>query len=101
MVRSIAIPALLVAGLSAAQATAEVVLDGVTEAQSTNIKAFLGLSDLGCDAPEWLVRWQARQADAQITSSLEALGFYESRITSSLEFPGGGMLASALSDRAG
>lgn len=68
-------------------ATAEVVLDGVTEAQSTNIKAFLGLSDLGCDAPEWLVRWQARQADAQITSSLEALGFYDARITSALEFP--------------
>ena len=35
------------------------------------------------------VRWQARQADAQITSSLEALGFYESRITSALEFPAG------------
>ncbi len=73
--------------LFAAAASAEVTLNGVTDAQSTNIKAFLALSDLGCDAPEWLVRWQSRQADAQITSSLEALGFYNSRITSELEFP--------------
>lgn len=87
MVRSIAIPALLVGVLFAAAASAEVTLNGVTDAQSANIKAFLGLSDLGCDAPEWLVRWQARQADAQIISSLEALGFYSSRITSELEFP--------------
>ena len=87
MVRSIAIPALLAGVLFAAAASAEVMLNGVTDAQSTNIKAFLALSDLGCDAPEWLVRWQSRQADAQITSSLEALGFYNSRITSELEFP--------------
>ena len=90
MVRSIAIPALLAGVLSAAAASAEVTLNGVTDAQSTNIKAFLALSDLGCDAPEWLVRWQSRQADAQIISALEALGFYNSRIVSELEFPTGG-----------
>jgi translocation and assembly module TamA len=89
VVRSIAIPALLAAALFAAHASAEVEFIGVTDAQSANIKAFLGLSDLGCDAPEWLVRWQMRQADAQIASSLEALGFYGAQIVDSLEFPPG------------
>lgn len=71
----------------AAPATADVVLNGVTDAQASNIRAFLSLADLECDAPPWLVRWQARQADAEIASSLEALGYYGARIVDSLEFP--------------
>jgi translocation and assembly module TamA len=68
-------------------ASAEVILNGVTERQSTNIKAFLSLAELGCDAPSWLVRWQYRQADTQVASALEALGYYESRTVDSLDFP--------------
>jgi translocation and assembly module TamA len=71
----------------AAPAAAEVVLNGVTDPQAANIRAFLSLADLECDAPPWLVRWQAGQADAEITSSLEALGYYGARIVDSLEFP--------------
>ncbi len=90
MVRLSVLPALLLAWTLSASAAAEVVLDGVSDAQSANIKAFLALADLGCDAPAWLVRWQARQADSEITASLEALGFYGARIADTLEFPAEG-----------
>jgi translocation and assembly module TamA len=85
VVRSIA--ALALAWSLVGTTAADVVLDGVSDAQAANIKAFLGLADLGCDAPSWLVRWQARQADAQIATSLEALGFYGARVEGALEFP--------------
>ncbi len=70
-----------------APAAADVVLEGVSASQAANIKAFLSLSDLDCDAPPWLVRWQGRQAPAQITSALEALGYYNARIVDTLDFP--------------
>ncbi|HEY6598957.1 MAG TPA: hypothetical protein VIZ30_06580, partial [Pseudomonadales bacterium] len=45
---------------------AEVVLEGVTALQSLNINTFLGLADLDCSAPPWLVRWQFRKANTEI-----------------------------------
>jgi translocation and assembly module TamA len=78
---------LLLTAVLAANAAAEVVLDGVTERQAANINAFLSLNDLECNAPAWLVRWQTRQANSEIASALEALGYYGARIVGSLEFP--------------
>ncbi len=56
---------------------AEVALEGVTELQALNINTFLGLAELDCNAPPWLVRWQFRRANTEINAALEALGFYE------------------------
>ncbi len=69
---------------------ADVALDGVSEAQTLNINAFLGLADLDCNAPPWLVRWQFRRADAEIKAALEALGFYGAQIVDELSMPADG-----------
>ncbi|MCX7064180.1 MAG: autotransporter assembly complex protein TamA, partial [Proteobacteria bacterium] len=66
---------------------ADVVLEGVSDRQALNIKVFLGLSDLECDAPPWLVRWQFRQADSEISGALEALGYYGAQIVKDLDLP--------------
>jgi translocation and assembly module TamA len=66
---------------------ADVVLDGVSDRQALNIKVFLGLSDLECNAPPWLVRWQFRQADSEIAGALEALGYYGAQIVKELTLP--------------
>ncbi len=88
MIRPVAILLALSMWLAVvAPAAAEVVLDGVSAPEATNIRAFLSLSDLECDAPPWLVRWQARSADEEISSALEALGYYNAHIVGSLDFP--------------
>ena len=66
---------------------ADVVLEGVSDRQALNIRVFLGLSDLECDAPPWLVRWQFRQADSEISGALEALGYYGAQIVKDLDLP--------------
>ena len=78
---------MLLTGPYSFTALADVMLVGVTGVQALNVNAFLGLADLECDAPPWLVRWQFRKADAQITAALEALGFYDARIVDELAFP--------------
>ena len=70
-------------------AAATVVLDGVSDRQALNIRAFLGLSELDCDAPPWLVRWQFRRASNEIRTSLEALGYYSTQVEQELTFPTG------------
>ena len=65
----------------------DVVLEGVSDRQALNIRVFLGLSDLECDAPPWLVRWQFRQADSEISGALEALGYYGAQIVKDLDLP--------------
>ncbi len=72
---------------SSSTVLAEIALDGVSEQQALNINAFLGLADLECNAPPWLVRWQYRKADSEINAALEALGFYSAQIVDDLDMP--------------
>ena len=85
---------------SSSTVLADVALDGVSDLQALNINAFLGLADLDCNAPPWLVRWQFRKADSEINAALEALGFYGAQIVDELEHANGRVLARALPDHA-
>ncbi len=73
--------------LFALSVRAEVALEGVTDLQALNINTFLGLADLDCSAPPWLVRWQFRKANTEINTALEALGFYQAQIVDELDMP--------------
>jgi translocation and assembly module TamA len=87
--RSLAIPmVLLFVIVATAQAIADVAIDGVTDRLKANVTAHLGLSDLECNAPPWLVRWEFREADKELASALEAFGYYSSRVEKKLNFPG-------------
>ncbi len=73
-----------------ASVDAEVRLTGVSTRQVANIEAHLGLSELSCDAPAWLVRWEYREVDAEVAAALEALGYYSAHIEKTLNFPADG-----------
>jgi translocation and assembly module TamA len=65
----------------------DVTIDGVDGALDDNARAFLGLLDLTCESPAWLVRWQFGAVEKDVAQALEALGYYDSQVTKSLEFP--------------
>jgi translocation and assembly module TamA len=66
-------------------AAADVDIEGLDEALERNVRAYLSLADVGCDAPAWLLRRQYRNAPQEIREALEALGHYEPTIESSLD----------------
>ncbi|HUL82559.1 MAG TPA: autotransporter assembly complex family protein [Gammaproteobacteria bacterium] len=68
-------------------ARADVELTGLDPAQNANVRAYLDLVNEPCDAPAWRVEQQYDAAPAKIRSALEALGYYEPRIASTLEHP--------------
>jgi translocation and assembly module TamA len=70
-------------------AAAEVVLEGVDDAQRSNILAHLRLDDEPCDAPEWRVRQAFRNAPESMEDALLALGYYTPAIEGALEFRDG------------
>jgi translocation and assembly module TamA len=76
----------LVSLLLGRPAAAEVNINGLTEAQALNVRAFLRLDELACDEANWLVSWEFREADTQIRESLEALGYYNPTFTTALNF---------------
>jgi translocation and assembly module TamA len=75
----------LAAALGVRAARADVELTGLDAAQSANVRAYLDLVNEPCDAPAWRVEQQYGAAAARIRSALEALGYYEPKIVSSME----------------
>ncbi len=86
---------------SPVHALADVEIAGIGNSLEANVRAHLGLFDLGCDSPPWLVRWQFRDADADVAEALEALGYYDSRVTKSLTFPDSGCWLATIEISAG
>lgn len=77
ILRSIPAGCLAAAALvTAPGAAAELRLEGLDDAQAVNVRAYVRLHDLACDAPEWEVASLARAAPAQALTALEALGHY-------------------------
>src|SRR5258705_926338 len=66
---------------------ADVVIDGIPDGLKANVTAHLGLSDLECNSPPWLVRWQYRESDKEIASALETVGYYGAQVEKKLSFP--------------
>ena len=85
MIRRIQASAVL-ALLLGSSAAAEVHINGLTDAQALNVRAYMRLDALACDEPKWLVSWEYRDAQDQIRESLEALGYYSPVIKTSLQF---------------
>jgi translocation and assembly module TamA len=75
---------------AASAGRAEVVLEGIDGRLADNVRAQLGLLELECESPPWLVRWQYRAADRDVREALEAVGYYDPRIETRLEFPDSG-----------
>jgi translocation and assembly module TamA len=73
----------------ATDADATIEIHGLDDAQERNVRAHLSLSDVGCDAPVWLVRRQYRIAEMEVREGLEALGYYDPNIDASLDVPTG------------
>jgi translocation and assembly module TamA len=71
----------------AANARADVALQGIDGKLAENVRAHLGLLELDCTAPAWLVRWRFRTVESDTLEALEALGFYDGRAEASLEIP--------------
>jgi translocation and assembly module TamA len=70
--------------LAASPALSAVKIDGVSNGLERDIVAQLGLSELDCDTPSWLVRWEYREAEEDISRALEAVGYYDASIANSL-----------------
>lgn len=87
MARSLVIPMVLVFVVAPPQVFADVAIEGVPDRLKANVAAHLGLTELECSAPDWLVRWEYREADAEIASALETFGYYSASVDKKLNFP--------------
>jgi translocation and assembly module TamA len=65
---------------SASTGSPGLVVEGVEGALRDNILAHLRLDDEACDAPSWRVRRLYREAEQQVSTALEAFGYYSARI---------------------
>ena len=72
-------------GISTA-ARGEVELSGLDEALLENALIHLSLDDEQCDAVSWQIEDQFSNAEDEIRTSLEALGYYAAEVESSLHF---------------
>ena len=75
----------LALGAAAGLARAEVALTGLDDAQAANVLAYLDFDEEACDAPAWRVEQLYQGAPRRIRDALQALGFYDPRITSTFE----------------
>ncbi len=75
---------LVVGGVLPAQAG--LIVDGASAEAERNILALSSVDDLACDAPRWLVQLRFDQLQANAERALQGLGFYQSELTSALEF---------------
>jgi translocation and assembly module TamA len=71
---------------AAGPVVAELTIRGVDDDTEEVLEAFLTVDDLPCDAPRWWVERRHRQAPEQIRRGMEALGYYRSEQTGSLEW---------------
>jgi translocation and assembly module TamA len=77
----------LVCSVAASGALAGVVeIEGLDAEQRANVRAMMNLTALRCGSPEWMVRWRYNESEGDIRRALEALGYYDVRVTRSLEF---------------
>ncbi len=90
-------------GLSALSlpSSADVTIQGLRSSLEANVRAHLGLLELGCESPAWLVRWQFREVDADASEALEALGYYDAKVEKRLTFPDDGCWQAEISIAAG
>ena len=65
---------------------AEIVISGLNERQSANVRALSPLSTTGCDSARWRVERLFRDADKSISNALRALGYYEPQISKTLRW---------------
>jgi translocation and assembly module TamA len=65
---------------------AAVTITGVDESVRNNVLAYLDLDEEACDAPQWRVRQRFQNAEEEIRPALQAFGYYDARVASSLEF---------------
>lgn len=62
----------------------EITFDGLDAREERNARAYLGLAEEPCDAPEWRVQRRFAVTDREIAKGLKALGHYKPTITKSL-----------------
>jgi len=79
----------LLATMLTATAAADVELSGLDKRQAANVRAHLGLEQIDCEAPSWLVSRRFRDVDTDVAEALEALGYYEFDVDKTLAFPDG------------
>jgi translocation and assembly module TamA len=75
----------LALGAAAGFARADVAITGLDEAQLANVLAYLDFDEEPCDAPAWRVEQLYQGAPKRISDALQALGYYDPRITSTIE----------------
>lgn len=76
--------------LSALPAGGEVTIEapGGEDDLLNNLRAHLGLQSEPCDAPEWRVERLFRRAEKELDPALRALGYYQAKVTKSLDRSG-------------
>ncbi len=69
-------------------ATGKVSLEGVKGEMRNSVEAWLSLDDEPCAAPGWRLQSRLDQATEEIAKALQAFGYYDPKISSTLD-PGG------------
>lgn len=80
------LPLLLLTATSVRSAEPELNIEGLNDAQYTNVRAFLSLTQEKCDAPDWRIEKLFAKADSEIGKALRALGYYRPKIGKRLRF---------------
>lgn len=79
-------PLLLLTAISAHAEEPELNIEGLSDAQYSNVRAFLSLSQEKCDAPTWRIKSLFAKADKEIGKALRALGHYRPEVSKELSF---------------
>jgi translocation and assembly module TamA len=75
----------LALGAACFAARADVAINGLDEAQRANVLAYLDFDEESCDAPAWRIEQLYQGAPRRISDALQALGYYDPRITPAFE----------------
>ncbi len=62
----------------------EVSIEGLDEERQRNARAYLGLADEPCDAPQWRIRRRFASAEEEIARGLRAFGHYRPQVEKTL-----------------
>jgi len=63
----------------------EIVVEGLDEERERNARAYLGLAEEACDAPQWRINSRFARADDEIDRALRAFGHYHAKVQKSLQ----------------
>jgi translocation and assembly module TamA len=77
---------LLLSAATVKASESEISIQGLTEQQEKNVRAFLSLSMEQCDAPAWRIKNLYSKTDSEIAKALRALGYYQPKIIKQLTF---------------